>query len=132
MDHAQSSYSYTSIYESTSSEISCSTYKPHFFWGSFETFQVACYGRDLATLLVAQESKLCSGESKMFHCLYSSYRAQFLSDLLYPLELSGGYFGLVYPMPLSLPFIEIFVINALRRKLHQLGSLSLQDIFIGR
>ena len=44
----------------------CSTYKPHFFWDFFETLQVACYGRDLATLFisVAEESKLSSGESK--------------------------------------------------------------------
>ena len=42
----------------------CSTYKPHISWDSFETFQVVCHDRDLATLLVAQKSKLCSGESK--------------------------------------------------------------------
>ena len=65
MDHARSSYASASVYESASHrDFLCSTYKPHFFWDSFETLQVASYGRDLATLLVAQESKLCSGESK--------------------------------------------------------------------
>ena len=40
--------------------------------------------------------------------------------LLYPLEASSGYFGLVFATPL--PRIEIFGINVLRGKLHQLGS----------
>ena len=57
-------------------------------------------------ILVAQESKLCSGESKTSkiltnfdYCKCSSCRAQFLSDLLYPPEASGGYFGLAFATP---------------------------------
>ena len=48
---------------------------------------------------------------------------------LYPPEASDGYFGLAFATP-SLR-VEIFGVNALRGKLHQLGSPNLQDIFIG-
>ena len=52
--------------------------------------------------------------------------------LLYPPEASSGYFGLVFS---TLPPLrverEIFSVNTLRGKLHQLGSPNLQDIFIG-
>ena len=50
------------------------------------------------------------------------------SELWYPPEASGGYFGLAFATP---PRVENFGINALRGKLHQLGSPNLQDIFIG-
>ena len=49
--------------------------------------------------------------------------------LLYPPDASGGYFGLVFAMA-PRPSVEIFGINALRGKLHQLGLPNLQDIFI--
>ena len=47
-------------------------------------------------------------------------------NLLYPPEASGGYFGLALATRR-----EIFGVNALRGKLHQLGSPNFQDIFIG-
>ena len=40
--------------------------------------------------------------------------------------------GLAFATPPPLPRIEIFGVNTLRGKLHQLGSPNLQDIFIGR
>ena len=49
------------------------------------------------------------------------------SVLLMP-EASGGYFGLVFATPP--PRVEVFGVNALRGKLHQLGSPNLQEIFI--
>ena len=48
--------------------------------------------------------------------------------LLYPPEATGGYFGLAFTTP---PCVEIFGVNTLGGKLHQLGSANLQDIFIG-
>ena len=50
--------------------------------------------------------------------------------LLYPQEASGRCFGFAFAMPLP-PCVEIFGVNALRGKLHQLGSPNLQDIFMG-
>ena len=49
--------------------------------------------------------------------------------LLYPPEASGGNFGLAFA---TVPQRDIFGVNALKGKLHQLGSPNLQDIFIGR
>ena len=40
-------------------------------------------------------------------------------------------FGLAYATLPPLPRVEIFGINALRRKLHKLGSPYLHGIFIG-
>ena len=49
-------------------------------------------------------------------------------QLLCPPEASSGYFGLAFATP---PRREIFGVNAVRGKLHQLGSPNLQDIFLG-
>ena len=44
MDQAWSLYASASLYESASrKDFLCSTYKPHFFWDSFATLQVASY-----------------------------------------------------------------------------------------
>ena len=59
----------------------------------------------------------------------SSLIYQVIQELLYPLESSRGYFRVRYA---AATHREIFDVNTLSGKLHQLGSPNLQDIFIGR
>ena len=63
-------------------------------------------------------------------CLIECHHTFIVPNLPMLVVSTGGYFGLTFTTPP--PHIEIFGVNALRGKLHHLGSPNLQDIFIGR
>ena len=76
MDHAQSSSA------SVPAEIFlCSTYKPHFFLDFFQTFRMACYGRDMATL---------------YYALWSQKHQEFLLLLVFKLQGTVSFRFILY------------------------------------
>ena len=89
-------------------------------------------------LNISEDRLVCRGSSNhwkpyfLLHkiwCEKTLKNLRYIQEQVYPPEVSGGYFGLN-----SIRYIaacrEIFGVNALRGKLHQLGSPNLQDIFI--